>query len=214
MLIGTGEPGGPQADALVHFRRLLELLPAGACTCAADGRLTYYSPQAASLWGRAPGLDEPDAPRYCGALRLYTGDGAPLPHARSWMARALAERRPFHGERIQIERPDGERRVALAYASPLIDDGGELLGGLNLLVDVTEQHHRALADAQRLRARGEQLVSLACDIRAGLAPLRHTARRLATSPVPPIGPVPADQLDRQLREITRLVDDVLNLEVD
>lgn len=212
MVLGTGERRGPHADALVHVGRLLDLLPAGACTCTADGRLTYFSPQAAALWGRAPDLDA-DAPRYCGAVRLYGDDGRPLPHERSPMAQALASRQPRHGDRVQLERPDGERRVALAYASPLLHDDGSLAGGLNLLVDVTEQHRRAQAEADRLRARGEELVALACDIRAGLEPLRRGARQLARIAAPG-GDAPVAELDRHLRDITRLVDRVLNLEVD
>ena len=192
--------------SLAHVHRLLDLLPAGACLCAADGRITHYTAQAADLWGHRPDLAT-DAPRWCGALRLFDEDGRALPHDELPIAHALREGRPHHGRRLEIERPDGQRRHALSYASPLLDERGTVVGGLDLLVDVTERHHAAQAERERLRARGEQLVALACDIRAGLTPLRQggrDARRRAE----------AAALDEQLRHITRLVDRVLNLEVD
>lgn len=198
---------GPALEAV---RNVLDLLPAGACLCRADGRLTYYSPQAAEIWGHAPALDD-GAPRWCGAYRLRTVQGEPMAHETSWMARAVAERRPYRAARLQIERPDGGRRFALAYASPLLGADGSVHGGLNLLVDVTDQHLAAEAELERARRREEQRIALACDIRAGLDPLRRAAQEL---PGPAAGRTPSDILDRQLRHVTRLVDRLLNLEVD
>lgn len=185
---------GPFAD----LHPLLDLLPTPVCVCDADGRLRHYSAAAAALWGRAPALDE--APAWSGAVRLFDEDGRALPHERSWIARAVNEGVPHHGRAYQIERADGERRHVIGYASPLLDASGEVVGGLDLMVDVTDRHRAQQAERARLQARGEQLVALACDIRAGLAPLRTAARAAA--------------LDDQARRITQLVDRVLNLEVD
>lgn len=199
----SGVPGDPSH---LHVHRLLDLLPAGACLCAVDGRITHYTAQAASLWGRKPDLAAAP-PRWCGVERLFDEDGRPLPHEQSPLARAVGEGRPHHGRRLQLERPDGERRYALSYASPLLDEAGKVVGGLDLLVDVTDQYRSAEAERHRLRARGEELVALACDIRAGLTPLRRTVRSAGQR-------AEAAALDEQLRHITRLVDRVLNLEVD
>lgn len=198
--------GATVDPSLAHVHRLLDLLPAGACLCAADGRITHYTDRVAALWGRRPDLAS-ESPRWTAAARLFDEHGRPLPPERSPLALALLEGRPCHGRRLQLERPDGERRHVLSYASPLLDGDGRLVGGLDLLVDVTDQHRAAEAERERLRSRGEQLVALACDIRAGLTPLRRTARQVAV-------PVEAAALDAQLRHITGLVDRVLNLEVD
>ena len=61
LLRGSGDsaaPGLPTRD-LPLLRTLLELLPAGAYTCDADGLITYYNRHALALWGRAPELNEP-----------------------------------------------------------------------------------------------------------------------------------------------------------
>lgn len=198
--------GVADARPFAHAHGLLDLLPAGACLCSPDGRITHYTDQAAALWGYRPDLAG-GTPRWCGALQLFDQHGGAMRHDELPIARAVDEARPIHGERLQLARPDGERRHVLSYASPLLDERGEVVGGLDLLVDVTEQQRAAEAERDRLRARGDQLVALACDIRAGLTPLRRTARDVRQR-------AQAAALDEQLRHITGLVDRVLNLEVD
>ncbi|HSJ96025.1 MAG TPA: PAS domain S-box protein, partial [Myxococcota bacterium] len=133
-------PPGPRAtrrDGERYFRRLRVALPAAAYTCDAHGLITFFNRRATELWGRAPSLDDP-AERFGGATRLYTPDGEPLPHERSWMARALAERRDFFAEPVILERADGSRVEVLAHASPIRDEDGRVIGAVNVFADVTE----------------------------------------------------------------------------
>jgi PAS domain S-box-containing protein len=55
------------------------------------------------------------------------------------MARALREGKEHHGEEIVVERPDGSRRIALAYASPFHDESATVVGAVNVLVDITDR---------------------------------------------------------------------------
>jgi signal transduction histidine kinase len=55
------------------------------------------------------------------------------------MARALQTGREFNGEEIIIERPDGRRLTVLAHANPIRDEAGELVGAVNVLVDITDR---------------------------------------------------------------------------
>jgi len=130
----------PQDETLpaARFQSLLDKLPAGAYTCEPGGMITYYNQQAARLWGRSPRLLDP-GDRFCGSFRLYATDGEPIPHNRCWMALALQENKEFNGREIIIERQDGRRINALAHASPLHGENGRLLGGVNVLVDISEQ---------------------------------------------------------------------------
>jgi PAS domain S-box-containing protein len=122
----------------LEFRRLLDTLPVSAYTCDADGLITYHNQQAVRLWGREPKLHHP-ADRFCGSFRLYASDGSPLRHDECWMARALQEGETYEAQEILIERPDGSRVAALAHASPIRDAGGELIGAVNILVDISER---------------------------------------------------------------------------
>lgn len=121
-----------------EVRRLIEVLPAGAYTCDAQGLITYYNRHAIALWGRSPKLHDP-VDRFCGSFRLFRVDGTPIPHDACWMALALRDRRECLGHEIVIERPDGNRVTALAYASPYLDEAGDLCGAVNVLVDVSDR---------------------------------------------------------------------------
>lgn len=122
----------------LHFRRLLEKLPAGAYTCDRDGLITYFNQHAVRLWGREPKLND-WVDRYCGSFKLFSTDGAAITHDRCWMARALEANRGYNRREIVIERPDGERITALAHANPIHDESGNLLGAVNVLVDITDR---------------------------------------------------------------------------
>lgn len=135
----------------VRLRHMLEWLPVGAYLCDPEGLITYFNPPAVRIWGRSPKLNHPDD-RFCGSYGLYAADGTPVSHDRCWMALALRDRKPYNGRDITIECPDGRRLAALAYANPLFDDEGELVGGVNVLVDVSE---RTRAEAALRKARAE-----------------------------------------------------------
>src|ERR1700680_3395972 len=75
-----------------EFPRLLEVLPAGAYTCDADGLITYFNQHAVALWGRTPALNDA-RDRFCGSFKLFSKDGIPIAHDQCWMAVAPSEGR-------------------------------------------------------------------------------------------------------------------------
>ena len=158
----------------IHFRRLLQGLPAAAFTCDREGLITYYNPRAEQLWGYAPPLNDPSV-RFGGAKKIYNKDGEELSHLSSWMARAIQEQREFGGQEIVIGRPDGSRITVLAHASPLYDEAGNVVGGVNVLIDIDE------------RKRVEAVQSFLADVSIALAQLtdyESTLERIANLAVP------------------------------
>jgi two-component system CheB/CheR fusion protein len=142
----------PQAPAIRHrgdleFRQLLAKMPAAAYTCDAEGLITYFNERAAELWGREPKLNDP-VDRFCGSFRLFTPSGEPIPHHECWMALALRDAKAYNEQEIAVERPDGSRRIALAYANPFFDERGGLVGAVNVLVDITDRRRAQLARSQ------------------------------------------------------------------
>lgn len=130
--------GFSQFSGEIAFQRLLDKLPAGAYMCDADGLITYFNRRAVEVWGREPKLNSPED-RYCGSFKLFATDGSPLPHDQCWMALALRNNAEYNGYEIIIGQPDGRRLTALAYASPLHDANGKLLGAVNVLADISER---------------------------------------------------------------------------
>jgi two-component sensor histidine kinase len=55
------------------------------------------------------------------------------------MAVALRERHPVRGVEAIAERPDGSRVALLPYPTPLYDAAGRCIGGINVLIDITQR---------------------------------------------------------------------------
>jgi PAS domain S-box-containing protein len=120
----------------VNYRDILEDLPAAIYTTDAAGRITYYNKACIEFSGRTPTLGDD---LWCVTWKLYTPDGAPLPHDQCPMAVALREQRPVRGVEAVAERPDGSRIAFQPYPTPIFDELGNLIGAVNMLVDISEQ---------------------------------------------------------------------------
>jgi PAS domain S-box-containing protein len=131
-----------------YFRGLLDSLPAAIYTTDRSGKITYYNEAAVALWGHRPELGKSE---WCGSWKLFWPDGKALPHAECPMAITLKERRAVRGVHAIAERPDGSRVPFLPYPTPLFDKDGELIGAVNMLVDMSDSE-RAENLAQRLAA--------------------------------------------------------------
>ena len=131
-----------------YFQQVLDLLPAAVYITNASGLITYYNEAAIALWGHHPQLGVSE---WCGSWKLYWPDGRPLPHDQCPMALALREKRPIRGMEAVAERPDGIRVPFIPYPTPLYDPSGELIGAVNMLVDITDRK-RAEHSAQQLAA--------------------------------------------------------------
>lgn len=129
-----------------EIRGLLEALPAAICMTDAVGNITYYNVAAVALWGYSPALGQS---KFCGSWRLYRSDGTPLPHDECPMAMALRLRKPIRGAEAIVERPDGTRVPFIPFPTPLFDAGGALIGGVNMLVDISERKQAEKILAER-----------------------------------------------------------------
>ncbi len=124
------------------LRELIEALGVAIYTTDAAGRLTFYNEAAVALWGWRPPLGDT---RWCGSWRLSSPDGTPMQHDECPMALALQENRPVRGKEAVAERPDGIRVPFIAYPTTLRDEAGACVGGVNVLVDITDRKQAAAA---------------------------------------------------------------------
>jgi signal transduction histidine kinase len=194
-----------------EFLCLLDKLPAAAYTCDPDGLITYYNQLALRLWGRAPKLRDP-ADRFCGSFRLHSANGEPISHDECWTALALRGDREYTEREIIVERPDGERLTASASASPIHDNSGKLIGAVNILFDITDRKRAEEALKEADRARNEFLAVLSHELRNALAAIPFAIELLR--PVVTWSSESKSALevvDRQTRQIAKLVDDLVDL---
>ncbi|MGB7832317.1 MAG: PAS domain S-box protein [Xanthobacteraceae bacterium] len=124
---------------------ILDALPVAVYTTDAHGRITYYNQAAEDLWGHRPKIG---SDQWCGSWRLFWPDGRLLPHDECPMAVTLKEGHPVRGVEAIAERPDGTRVPFLPYPTPLRDATGQLVGAINLLVDLTERRRAEVESAQ------------------------------------------------------------------
>ena len=119
-----------------RFREMIDLLPAAIYTTDAEGRLTHFNPAAVEFSGRVPELG---TDHWCVSWKMFLPDGTPLPHDQCPMAVALKEGRIIDGAECIAERPDGRRVWFTPYPRPLRDAEGRIVGGVNMLLDITER---------------------------------------------------------------------------
>jgi PAS domain S-box-containing protein len=129
-------------------RELVRALPIAAYMCDVDGRITLYNNAAVTLWGRAPeiGLE-----CWSGSTKVFRTDGTLLPFDSAPGPVARRKEHQFPSEEIIIERPDRMRRNVMPYPEVICDTNGNVVGFVNMLLDITEQK-KADADARRLAA--------------------------------------------------------------
>ncbi|MEX0741474.1 MAG: histidine kinase, partial [Phycisphaeraceae bacterium] len=150
------------------------MLPAGVYTCDRDGMLAYYNHQAAALWGRQPELGKQ---RWCGSLRIYNLDGTLLPHEASPLAVAVREDRAIDAGQVFYERPNGSRVCVQAQAQPVRGEGETLLGGVNVVVDVTAMQQMSQSLEQQIAQRTAEAHQRADDLHALASELIHAEER-------------------------------------
>ena len=144
---------------------VLDELPVPIYVTDADGQVTYWNRACIAFAGREPELGKD---RWCVTWRLYTPDGAELPHDQCPMARAIRDRKANRGAVAIAMRPDGTRRAFTPYPTPLFDDAGNLTGAVNMLVDISDVQADVLAD-QAARCRRLSLATHDRDCAAILA---------------------------------------------
>lgn len=136
--------------------RALDVLPVPIYVTNADGVVTHYNQACVAFAGRTPQVGHDS---WCVTWKLYTNNGRFLPHDQCPMAVAIRERRPVRGIEAVAERPDGTRVDFMPYPTPLLDEQENLVGAVNLLLDLTGPKQ-----AQALRAQAAKCRRLAYSV--------------------------------------------------
>ncbi len=119
-----------------RLRQIIASMPVPMYATDREGAITIFNDLAAAMWGREPrvGID-----KWCGSWRIFTAKGEPMELDQCPMAITLRTGRPVLGMEIMIERPDGPKAFVLPHPQPLFDEAGQVVGAINVLVDITEQ---------------------------------------------------------------------------
>lgn len=126
-----------------NWRAVLDELPVPVYVTEATGAVTYWNQACVHFAGRQPQLG---SDKWCVTWELYTTTGERLRHEDCPMAEAIKDRRDVRGKVAIALRPDGTRRAFLPYPTPFFDSDGELIGAVNLLIDVSDEQAGSLSE--------------------------------------------------------------------
>jgi signal transduction histidine kinase/ActR/RegA family two-component response regulator len=211
-----------------RYRTLFDLGPVAVYSCDASGVIQEYNRRAVELWGCEPAAGDTDK-RFCGSFKLFRPDGRFMPHDECPMAEVITGTLlEACDEEVVVERPDNSRITVVVNIRPLKSDRGAIIGAINCFYDITarKETEETLRDSNRRKT--EFLAMLAHELRNPLAPILNSlaimrsARKLESSSSPrqwpgESGPAPTnpadmamDVLDRQVGQMVKLVDDLLD----
>jgi PAS domain S-box-containing protein len=127
------------------------------------------------------------------------------------LARLRRGERVEHFETLRVAK-DGRRIDVSLTVSPIRDEHGEIIGASKIARDISERRHseRQLREADDRK--DKFLATLAHELRNPLAPLRNSVELLLRLEAGrPELRMACDIIDRQLQQMTHLVDDLLDL---
>jgi signal transduction histidine kinase len=170
------ESEAARAAADLERRRLatvLEQLPVGVALAEApSGHLVLSNAAVRRIWGvdTPPAGGDDHSADYAG---YHTGPrqevGRPYASHEWPLARALTLGETVTDEVIEIQRPDGTRRMVSVSAAPVRDADAHVVGGVVISLDVTEragwlaESERARAEAEAARAQSEAVLASIAD---------------------------------------------------
>ncbi len=111
---------------------------------------------------------------------------------------------------LELLTKDGRRRY-VQISSRLIIRDGQPVGVQGIAHDLTEMRQRAADLADENRRKDEFLAMLGHELRNPLAPIRNAVEVLRRNHSGEAGDWAAGVIDRQVRQLTRLVDDLLDM---
>ncbi|HEX4613148.1 MAG TPA: ATP-binding protein [Urbifossiella sp.] len=192
-------------------RSILEQVADAVVVCDPAGTVVRASRAARDLCGANP-LMRPFADSFPLAVLRFEG-GGPADLGPAFRGDAV------RGLEVGFSRPTGERAELLLSAGPLVAAGGDLLGVVATLTDITplrraedELRRRAAELETADRRKDEFLAMLAHELRNPLAPIRSSLEILRLTGIDdPVARKSRDVIDRQVGQLTRLVDDLLEV---
>ncbi len=197
---------------MLRTQRLLEgvlsQMPVGILVSRApDSELVFSNDALARIW-RVDAFPK-DSHERCKVMDACFPDGRPIPREQSPVLRAI------RGEVVaametRIERADGSVGWLFVSAAPVLRDDGSVEVAVATFVDITAEKEARAAAEEAGRSKDDFLAMLGHELRNPLTPI-VSALDLARLSGKGIGEEERAIIERQVKHVTRLVDDLLDV---
>jgi PAS domain S-box-containing protein len=184
-----------------RFRRLAEATPAMIWQVSPDGTITYVNERLRDYLGSEMmhAADWRDA--------IHPDD---VPRLEPFRESARAARRLVSDE-FRVRRHDGEFRWFYVQRAPALNSDGTAAYWIGTATDIDELKRAQEALIEASRRKDEFLATLAHELRNPLAPIRFALEGLKGDATPAVAAHARDVIERQLTQLVRLVDDLLDV---
>ncbi|WP_462114995.1 hybrid sensor histidine kinase/response regulator, partial [Lysobacter xanthus] len=193
-----------------RFRTITNAMPQMVWSTRPDGYHDYFNRQWYDYTGVEDGASYAD--RW---VEMFHPDDRPATQAR-W-ERSLATGEDYEMQ-YRLRHRSGEYRWVLGRAVPVRDDEGRIVRWMGTCTDIHEQRlaREALERSERAlretdRRKDEFLAMLAHELRNPLAPISTASQLLMLSSDPQRVRAAGEVIGRQVRHMTELVDDLLDV---
>jgi two-component system, OmpR family, phosphate regulon sensor histidine kinase PhoR len=194
----------------LRFQAILEALPQGVLVVdAPDGRVATANHSFQRLAGQyiAPGTTVASYPDLLGVVR---GGGGLARHEDIPWIRCAATGVSSDAEEMVINRPDGQVLTVLCSTSPILDEGGKVIGAVALLHDISARKELELQKDEFLAMVAHELKTPLTSVKGYVQLLMRQAQK---NPNATLGEKEVGMLqvaDRQVTRLGQLVFDLLD----
>lgn len=198
-------------ESEARFRQLADAIPQLAWMAEPDGNINWYNQRWYEYTGKSPAEME-------GWGWQSVHDPEALPKVLERWKASLSSGEPF-SMAFPLRGADGNYRMFLTRVMPLRDRDGNITRWFGTNTDISSQHQlqeELLRIAAKLsesdRRKDEFLATLAHELRNPLAPVKSAVQLMQRSPdVPSEFRELTDVVDRQVAQMVRLIDDLLDV---
>ena len=199
-----------------ELETLLELLPVGvwignaSCDRLIGNRAAY---EILGLpFGINASLTSPEAAHPPLVHLKFSMNGVPVPADELPMHKAARTGVACENMEYEVTRADATTRSVYGSAAPLFDEYGKVRAVIGAHTDITERKHAEVALRQADRRKDEFLATLAHELRNPLSPIRSALAILRMQSGPGTDAQwPGEVIDRQVQQMARLLDDLLDV---
>lgn len=201
-LVLQKDTNGQLADSEQRLQGILDTMAEGVGIIDLNGQMTYANAMAQKIL-RLSEKEIKTRTYYDSQWQNLRVDGSPLPEEEHPMAVMMRTQQPLYDQEIAVQLAKNERIYVSINAAPIFDDEGQLSGGIGTFMDVTRR--------RKLIMRQDEFISVVShELKTPLTGLKGAMQLLTRTPDGNMRSKLAEQANRSLNKITRLIDELLN----